>query len=277
MIPEKNRVGDYFEGIPLNVPAMDGVQLSIEWSDISGIMSEALVVFDFQRRNLLHVPPHYLCLCGYSPEQVKELGYDFFNEALHPDDLPLWRDIHVTILKNLYGNDLPVERIRYFGFTLRIRSFLSENIQKPEYLMVYLKIKPQLQNGIPVRGICLLSLAVVPKSGNLCVYYDNHDFATYSFESRKWTNHPCEPLTIRDKQVLVLNQQGCKNKQIADQLYITKKAIERTITLLFAERNTVEELNLNNIYKKIQYAHNRCLVYQSPTISSRKAMKRTKK
>jgi hypothetical protein len=273
----ETKTGDFFEGIPVNIPAMDDEKISIEWAALSCMMSEALVVLDFQKRNFLHLSNHYLCLCGYSPEKIKEEGYEFFKYALHPEDLSLWRDIHVIILKSLYGNELPVERIRHFGFTFRIRSFLSEKGQKPEYLMVYVKIKPQFQNGIPVRGICLLSVAVVPRSGNLCVYYDNHDFATYSFESRKWTNHPCELLTIRDKPVLVLNQQGLKNKHIADKLYITEKAVERTITLLFTEHNIVEELNPNNIYKKIQYAHNRCLVYQSPTISSRKALKRTKK
>ena len=131
--------GDFFEGIPKSAP-IDEEIISLEYADISGMMSEALIVLDFQKRNFLHVSPHNLFLCGYISEKVKEEGYEFFSTLFHPDDLPLWKEIHVAILKSIYENELPTEGINFFGCALRIRSFLSDENKKPDYLMAYLSI-----------------------------------------------------------------------------------------------------------------------------------------
>ena len=261
---------DFFEGIPVSVHATEDEKLSSAYSALSDIISESLVVLNFQKRNILYVPQHYLCLCGYTPEKIKSEGYEFFKLSLHPDDLQLWMNIHIVILKSLYSNELPAEKINFFGCTLRIKSFLSEEGKKPEYLMVYVKIKPLLHQGIPVYGLCILSVAVVPKSGHLCVFYKNHDFSTYSFKSGKWTLHPFAPLSIREKQILVLSQQGLSNEIMAEKLFLSVKAIEKIKTSLFEEQNIVEELNLNSFSKKIQYANNRCLIYHAPAIKSKK-------
>ena len=242
---------EFFEGIPHNIPAMDEEKLSIEFADLSDIMSEAFFVLDFQKRTILHAPQHYLSLCGYTPEMIEKKGYEFFKEVLHPEDLPLWKDIHVTILKTLYSDELPKEKIIFFGCTLRIRSFFSEASVNPDYLMVYLKIKPKWLNGIPRWGICLLSVAVVPKSGNLCVYYKNHGYSTYSFIARKWTLHPFAPLSIREKQMLIWSQGGLSNKEIADKLYLSVKVVEKTKASLFEGMDIDEELKLNSISKKV--------------------------
>lgn len=268
---------DFFAGIPVSTCAMNEEKISIACADFSDMMSESLVVLNFQKKSMLYVPQHYLCLCGYTPEKIKEEGYEFFKLALHPDDLPLWKNIHIIILKSLYHNELPAKRIRFFGCTLRIRSFLSEEGKKPEYLMVYLKIIPKFNNDIPVYGICLLSVAVGPKSGNLRVYYKNHDYETYSFESCKWTFHPFAPLSKRDKQILVWSKQGLTNEQIADKLCLTVKSVEKAKTSLFEESGIAEEQNLNSFSKKLQYANNHCLIYQSPTVESKKKGKNMKK
>jgi len=262
----KNTLTDsFFEGIPQSVP-VDEEKLSVEFIDFSDMMSDALLVLDFQKRNFRHVSLHGLILCDQTPEKIKEEGYDFFNFLIHPDDLTLWKNIHIAILKSLYENKLQIEKINFFGCTLRIRSFLSEEGKKPDYLMAHLKIKPKFLNGIPRWGICLLSVSVVPQSGNFCLYYDNKDYSTYSFESRKWKLHPAFSLSKRDKQILVLSQKGLSNKEIADKLCLSVKMVEQTKTSLF------EEQNLKSFSKKIQYANNRCLIYQSTVIESNKAI-----
>ena len=261
---------DFFKGIPDCEPTPVEKKITIEWADFSCMISEALVVLDFQKRNILYVSPHYLCLCGYTPEKIKEEGYDFFKFAIHPDDLPLWKDIHIVILKSLYNKKLPIDRINYFGCTLRIRNFLSDDDENPDYLMVYLKIKPKMQHDIPRLGICLLSIAVVPYPGNLSVFYNNYDYAIYSFTTGHWKLHFFDPLSKREKQILVLSQEGLSNKKISDKLSLTVKAVEKIKTSLFEELGLDEVLNLNSFLKKLQYANNRTLIFQYPTVESKK-------
>ena len=255
------KIDDYFEGIPKSAPIMGEDDLQISFPDFSSMMTEALFVLDFQKRSFLYVSPHNLFLCGYSIEKVKDEGYYFFRSILHPDDLPQWIEIHVAILKSLYNNKLSTERINYFGCTLRLRNLLSYKDNEPDYLMVYLKIKPKFQDGIPLWGICLLSISVVPKSGNLCVFYDNHDYSIYSFLSGKWSFHPFVPLSKREKQILIWGQAGLSNKEMAGRLHLSVKLIEKIKTSLFEKQSIVDEHNLNSFSKKNQYANNRRLIY----------------
>jgi len=274
MSQQNIRTADFFEGIPQSAPVRNDKELLEAFTDISDMMSEALIMLDFQKRNFLYVSSHYLFLGGYTPEMVKREGYEFFKRMLHPEDLPLWRDIHVILLKSLYYHQLPTERIHFFGCTLRIRSFLSDEDKKPDYLMAYLKIKPLFLQNLPCMGICLLSVSVVPNSGNLCVYYNNCDYSTYSFISGKWSFHPFAPLSKREKQILVWCQEGLSNNEMADKLNLTVKVVEKVKTSLFEEQSLFDELNLNSFPKKLQYANNRCLIYQSPALESNRQGRR---
>ena len=266
MKQENSETDDYFEGIPISNLPVDEELIINSYSNLSNMMLEALFVLDFQKKKFLFVPRHNLFLCGCTPEKVKKDGYDFFKFMLHPDDLQLWKNIHVVILKCLHKKELPVEKINFFECTFRIRSFLSEEGEKTDYLMVYLKIKPKIQNGIPLYGICLLTVSVVPKPQNMLVYYDNHDYFVYSFISRKWTFHEFKKLSKREKQILIWSQEGLSNKEMADKLHLSVKVIEKIKSSLFEEHNLVNNLNLNSFSKKNRYADNRCFIYQSTTI-----------
>jgi Response regulator containing a CheY-like receiver domain and an HTH DNA-binding domain len=261
---QKNlKTDDYFEGIPISNIPIDEERIIKSYSDLSNMLSEALFVLDFQKRNFLFVPRHNLFLCGCTPEKVKKDGYDFFNFMLHPDDLQLWKSIHVVILKSLHKKKLPAEKIiNFFECTFRIRNFLSEEGEKTDYLMVYLKIKPEIQNGIPLYGICLLSVSVVPEPQSMLVYYDNHDYSVYSLKSRKWIFCEYKQLSKREKQILVWSQAGLTNKEMAEKLHLSTKVIEKIKTLLFEEQDLVNNLNLNSFSKKKQYANNRGLFYK---------------
>ena len=205
-------------------------------------------------------------MCGCTPEKVKKDGYDFLNFMLHPDDLHLWKNMHVVMLNSLHKKELPTEKINYFECTFRIRNFLSEESENPDFLMAYLKIKPEIQNGIPLYGICLLNISVVPKPQNMLVYYDNHDYSVYSFISRKWIFRKFKQLSKREKQILVWSQEGLTNKEMADKLSLSVKVVEKIKTSLFEEQNSVNDLNLNSFSKKNQYANNRCLIYHDTAI-----------
>ena len=258
-------IDDFFEGLPKSTSTMKSDEnISIEFSDLSRMISEAVVVLDFQKRKIQYVSSNYLFLCGFTPEKVKEEGYDFFKLILHPEDLLLWRDIHIAILKSLYNNQLPVKNIIFFGCTLRIRNFLSYKDKNPDYIMVYLKIKPKFLNGIPLYGICLVSISVVPKSGNLCVFYNNNNYSRYNVNAKMWKLHPLTPLSRKELQILIWSHAGLTNVEMAAKLCQSVKVIEKTKTSLFEKLIFYDEFNLNSFSKKLQFALNRCLIYQSP-------------
>ena len=266
MIENKQLITEKFILIsPQNDPATEIEKLSIDFADISDMISEAIVAIDFQRQVLLHIPNHHLATCGLSPELIKTLRYDFFKYALHPNDFPLWIKIYNVILTSLTNGDLPVEKINYFACTLRIRSFLSKEDQKPDYLMVYVKLKPKWLNGVPRFGICLFSPSIVPKSGNLCVFCDNQAYFEYSFKEKKWELQPVMQLTKRQKEVLVWSHQGLTQVQIADKMKDKKGNSMKVKTIEKIKNSLFRKLGVYSIEQAIQYSANRRLLYHLPS------------
>ena len=224
--------GDFFKGIPISTFETDEKELPLEYGDLSEMMAEALLVLDFQKRNFKYVSNHELCLCGHTQESVMAQGYEFFEDAVFPDDLNLWIDMHNKILKCLYCDELPADKINYFACTFRVKNSFS-GVDKTQYIMVYLKLKPKWLNGQLRYGICLLSGSVVPKPDNLRVYYHNRDYAEYSSDTGRWTHCSFSPLRKREREMLVWIQQGLSQKEMADTMCVSVNTIEHMRYILF--------------------------------------------
>jgi len=133
---------DFLTEIAESISTMDTDSLFISYEFLSSMMTEALVVLDFTRKNFRYVPNHDLFLCGYKRETPKQLGYDFFKKVIYPKDLPSWIEINDAIEDGLNNDELPAHNsINYCSFRLRIKNALSSN-KNTEYLMIYVKLKP---------------------------------------------------------------------------------------------------------------------------------------
>jgi hypothetical protein len=54
--------------------------------DYFSVSTGAGYIIDFQKRCFKDVANHSLFLCGHSPDEVMELGYDFYSRIVHEDD-----------------------------------------------------------------------------------------------------------------------------------------------------------------------------------------------
>ena len=122
----KPALNDYYKDIQLCAQSKEDVFLNhIQFTDM---MIEASLIIDFQRRNFYNVGNHDFFLCGYPLEEVKEMGYRFFDKVIHPDDILLWAEMHNAILKSLYEQEFTMDECIIFHvlFVLRI-VYSSEN------------------------------------------------------------------------------------------------------------------------------------------------------
>jgi DNA-binding CsgD family transcriptional regulator len=102
----------------------------------------------------------------------------------------------------------------------------------------------------------MLSCSVIPKSGNLRVYFkDSPDSNKYSFDSEKWKNRQDERLTEQEILILWLSKQKICNKQIADQLYISYDRLRHIKTQLF------KKLKVKTMGHAIIYATNHLMLF----------------
>ena len=268
---------DSFNGIQGNDLIDEMGALSITFEDLSNMIPEALVILDFQQNTFLHVPCHDLFLCGYSQEEVRELGFKFFKKALHPEDIQLWNRIYNLIFKSQNNGDFTKEKINYFSFTLRFKSSFSKG-KKNRYNMVYFKLKLKFIDEEPRFGICFLSCSVMPNSGNLNVYFYNQEHAEYAFDKRKWMKNSSFQLTGRERELLMWTQQGLSQKEIAEKFGVEEKTVENSKYSLFRKIDgrldgiSEGELEIKSIIKALQYASNRRLIFQPTTFLKAKKL-----
>jgi DNA-binding NarL/FixJ family response regulator len=242
----------------------------IEMEDFSSMCIEAICVLDFKNQCFHYVSEHNLFLCGYSKDEVMHLGYDFYAEIVHKEDLPRLTEMHQEILNYLYNTD-NLNEINYFSCTFRIKNYLQKE-QKTEYLMVYQKLIPKFVADEILYGICLLSSSVIENTGNLRLYYkDNKRVDIYSFERQRWTECRVEHLTKQETKILIYAKQGLSLKMIADTLDIAYKTVQKMTESIY------EKLKVHTMEGAIIYATNHLLVFHSPKHISHKHKLRCKK
>ena len=166
----KPTLEDYFKDIPIDDHTVYEDNIFFHHNHFSEMINEAVCIIDFQNRNFYDVSDHDFFLCGYSQSEVKNLGYHFFNEIVHPDDINLWAKMHNNILKYLYNQDSQTEEVRFFTCTIRIKSGFQIS-DKPYYIMSFIEIRPVFVNRKLKYGLCLFSTSAVETPGNLCLYF----------------------------------------------------------------------------------------------------------
>jgi DNA-binding CsgD family transcriptional regulator len=262
---EKSVMPQFLEAAPETGTEGDehGTELFEIIDDIAAMTMEAAFVIDFQKRCFCFVANHDLFLCGHTPEEVMKSGYDFLVEAVHPDDRQLLKNMYNAVSDRLRSAD-DLKDVNYFSCTFRIRCNFIKGVhnKNPDYVMVYLKLKPLTMYGQMNRfGLCLLASSVITEPGNLGTYYKNSlDFDAYSFVSGKWERQKGKPLSDRQRFMILYTKQGKKDKEIADMLCITVKAYNAEKTRLF------ENLGVTTMRQATVYATN----HQQIFVSSRK-------
>jgi len=262
---------DFFKGILDNSMTMDTCGWSTAYDILSSMVSEAFIIIDFERKNFQYISNNDMIMCDHTNEMPTNFGFDFFEKVIHPKDILFCHNIIDAILDSPNNDELLVDQVNYFSFLLRIKNSLSSN-RISDYIMTYVKLKPQWSNYKLGYGICMLSVSVIRKQDNqLCVHYKNMDHSSYSIKTKKWKHYEFSPLSKRQKEMLVWAQQGLSLKETADKMHVTDKTIESIRWTLF------DKFGVNTIEQAIQYASNRRLIFHSSSILFTSAPKVIKK
>ncbi|MDR1371075.1 MAG: LuxR C-terminal-related transcriptional regulator [Dysgonamonadaceae bacterium] len=253
-LQEKSVISLFFHNIP-SIPASSGrneeiSKVQIEaFKRMSKTMNESIYMIDFHKRCFLFVSGNDLLLSEFSSGNVLKMGYDFYPKIVHPDDLPLFINIHRAILQYLFEPDGSQQEIDYFAFNIRLM-----NHGLP--LMVYHKVNPVFEQGYAGMAIFHLFDSVIHKSGNLEIFFrDKKKSSLYSFKKQQWQPRESPSLTNREKVILKLSRQGKCNKEIADILHVSEKTIRNTETALY------EKLNVHSMCEAIIYAANHRMIF----------------
>ena len=256
----KPSIEDYFKDIPIDDHPVCEDNTFLHHDLFTDMMIEAACIIDFQKRNFYDVADHDFFLCGYPQSEVKSMGYQFFNEIIHPDDIKMWVKMHNIILKYLYNQDFESEEVRFFAFTIRIKSIFQIR-NAPYYIMAEVRLRPVFVNQNLKYGICLFSASAVETSGNLCVYYKGGEiYCEYLFDFKKWINKKMLKFSPQERVILVQTQQGLSRKNIADNLCLSDQTIKNVITKI------IKDSNAKKMMQAVNNARKHRLIYQDKNL-----------
>jgi DNA-binding NarL/FixJ family response regulator len=228
----------------------------------------SVYLIDFEEQCFRYVSNHDLFLCGHTRDEVLQLGYDFYPELIHPNDMFLLKRIYQEIVTTMQDVDKR-NTVNHFSFKIRIKAYPQQR-KHPRYLMGYHKLTPLYVNGL-IFGICLLSCSVVDKemssvidgesnevSGELRLYYrDNMLFEEFSFKNNRWKTSEITHLNEREKVILRLAMCGMDYETIAQKLCLTRDCINKNVGRIF------EKLNVCTKEQAIITAINQSLIFST--------------
>jgi len=224
----------------------------------SSIATESFYVIDLQERKFCYVSPNSSFLCGYTVEEALMLGYDFFSKIVHPEDLPSAQSTHKAILRYLSAIGEQRDEINYFSLSFRLQqkySFLSTPLTQ----MIYHRVKPVWIDDRLRYFICSVGCSVAKERGKPRVYYkDGLTYEEYSFTTQRWKRTTVEPLTERERAILMLSRQGNSGKEIAGILFMGYKTFQNSVIQLYTK------LGVSAMQQAIIFASNRRMIFASP-------------
>ena len=217
----------------------------------SSIATESFYVINVITNRFCYVSPNDLFLCGHSVEEALQLGNDFYKKIVYPDDLLLWEKMRKAVLRYLKDSNDNWDKVDYFCCTFRLQRKYSSLHPRPLSQMVYHRMKPIWKNDELYYLICSVRSSATQKAGNLCKYYkDGLTYEEYNSTTQRWKRKTIEPLTERERAILMLAQQGKRSKEIANNLYKGHNTIRNQITQLFSK------LNVHSMQEAVDFAGN---------------------
>jgi DNA-binding CsgD family transcriptional regulator len=256
-----NAITLFFEGIDESRISNDANDFDSEKylqgiSDLSSLCIGSIVVMDFRERCLSLISNRDIFLYSFSSEDVGRLGYAFFYEIIHNDDISLFIKMHRAILNSPYiVNEKVQSEIAYFYFTIRHKNLFRLH-NKQHYLMICYKLKPIFINKKIRYGICSLTISGMSDPGNLRVYFnDNTKFDAHPLSSGKWNTVEGFHLDEYDKMVLRLAKHGLTDKQIAEEIGLSYERLRHRNSELY------QKLGVKNMEQAIVVASNHLMLF----------------
>ncbi len=211
---------------------------------------QSVYIIDYFKRNFLYVSPNPMFLCGWSPEQMKELGYRFYLEHVPQDEQLLLLDLNRAGF-SFYSN-LPVEERRdwYIQYDFHI-------VNNGHPILINHKLTPiaLTSDGQIWLALCVVSASNHTTPGHIEMHrVGSPEYFEYNRLTRRWNKRSLPTLTEGEKSVITFSIQGYTMSEIADKMCLSPDTIKKYRKQLF------EKLGVRNITEAIVAATNNKLL-----------------
>ena len=208
---------------------------------------ESVYVIDYEKMAFEYVSENPLFLCGYSPEEVLGLGYEFYFKNVPEKDLVL------LSLINEAGFDffakLPDGEKKQYSITYDFHLINKDG--KPT--LINHKLTPLFLTGEGKmwKAMCIVSISHHQQAGNIYIYkHGTDDLWQLNIVSKIWQKSEKPKLSKREIEILQLHAQGLTINQIAEKIFVAPDTVK------YYRRRIFERLEVSNMVEALSRAVN---------------------
>lgn len=208
---------------------------------------ESVYVIDYSDMSFEYVSENPLFLCGYSAEEVMQMGYDFYFRNVPEKDLELLHIINDAGFD--FYSKLPMEEKKRYSITY---DFHLVNKDGRKFLVNH-KLTPLFLTGDGKmwKAMCIVSLSHHQEAGNVFIHKQGSDeIRKLDTESRLWLKSGKPKLSKREIEILQLHAQGLTINQIAEKIFVAPDTVK------YYRRRIFERLGVKTIVEALAYAVN---------------------
>lgn len=206
---------------------------------------ESIYVIDYADMSFEYVSENPLFLCGYTADEVLQLGYEFYFKQVPPADLELLTQINQAGF-DFYAH-LPVgERTLYsisYDFHLVHKNGKS--------VLVNHKLTPLFltAEGKMWKSMCVVSLSRKQSAGHVIIQkHGSNEMWEWSVSKKIWRKSLKPALNEKELEVLRLYAQGFSIEQIAKRLHVVPDTVK------YYRRKIFERLDVSNVADALSLA-----------------------
>ncbi|WP_455592686.1 response regulator transcription factor [Bacteroides sp.] len=199
-----------------------------ECVNVVGAVAQAtnltMYVIDLQEKEFLYVAenPHFRC--GRSTDEIKVLGYSFFDYHVHPDDLKMFKEMHNTGINLLHCLSMDERKSCTIHYDFNLC-----NMNRKKVLINH-KLTPLLHDreGNMRLMLCIVSVSPNIATGNMMITKGNStQYYLYNHPKKKWSIKDAVNLSGRQKDILHMFAQGYTTKEISEKLEIAVSTVDK--------------------------------------------------
>lgn len=207
---------------------------------------QCVYVIDYFKKNFLYVSENISYWCGYSADDVKDMGYKFYLKNVPEEEQQMLLEINQKGFEHY--NSIPVED--------RVHSSISYDfhiINNKKRRLVNHHLTPMLldEEGRIWLALCTISISSSTKAGNIVFKKEGENsFFEYSLTKHRWVQNKGISISEVEKDILLLSAQGYTMNEISDKLCKSIDTIKTYKRVLFSR------LGVKNIVEAISFASN---------------------
>ncbi|UPK72441.1 helix-turn-helix domain-containing protein [Chitinophaga filiformis] len=208
---------------------------------------ESVYLIDYTNLSFEYVSDNPLFLCGYTAEEVLQLGYEFYFRHVPEKDLELLNLINEAGFDFYAG--VPVDERKLYSITYDFHLIHKDG----KHILINHKLTPLFltQDGRLWKSMCIVSLSHHQSPGNVRIYKQGSAEMWELVAGKKiWRKSEKPTLSERETEVLRLHAQGLSINQIAEKIFVAPDTVK------YYRRRIFERLEVNNIVEALSYAVN---------------------